>query len=83
MDYQETIFTAKKENSSIILPYFICGSFNVAVSSSNYADQMGGTLEGLAKEAIKVKMKVLPVHAMKACRGSRDIPPFILKLSAG
>ena len=55
MDYQETIFTAKKEKSSIIYPYFICGSFNVAVSSSNYADQMTGTVEGLKKEAVKVK----------------------------
>jgi len=57
MDYQETIFTAKKEKSSVILPYFICGSFNVAVSSSNYADQMVGTLEWLEKEAVKVKIK--------------------------
>ena len=55
MDYQETIFTAKKEKSSIILPYFIYGSFNVAVSSSKYADQKTGTLEGLKKEAVKVK----------------------------
>jgi hypothetical protein len=37
MDYQEAIFTAKKK-SSLILPNFIYGSFNVAVSSSNYAD---------------------------------------------
>jgi len=55
MDYQETIFTAKKNKSSIILTYFICGSFNVAVSSSNYANHMIGTLEGLKKEAVKVK----------------------------
>jgi hypothetical protein len=59
MDYQETIFTAKKKEkkrSSLILPYFY-GSFNIAVSSSNYADQMAGTLEGLKKDAVKVEIQ--------------------------
>jgi hypothetical protein len=28
---------------------------------------------------VKVKSKAVPVHAMKACRGSRDIAPLIFK----
>jgi hypothetical protein len=45
--------------------------YKVTVKRKKYKDKKGN------KES---KGKVAPLHAMKACRGSRSIAPFILNL---